>query len=118
MSTQQPNLKLQALSALLRDKSRWPADFGPWNYRNWECCAIGLAYKAGILSTVAFDHEFNLASRDFDAIFAMAPISHSCTTTPEQVADQIDNHLAGRHEATIEARHGWRMAFAVDRVAS
>ena len=86
---------------MLRNPDYWPASFGPWNYAGWSTCAIGLAYQAGLLETAGWNYEFNLPPRDFDAIFAnVGPFA----TTPEHVADRIDNHLTRERERLIENR--------------
>jgi hypothetical protein len=101
MSAPQPNLKLQALSALLRDPERWPASFGPWNYANWSTCACGLAVASGIATNWADD--FGLTQHDFDFVFAViAPGLSTHNTTPEIVAERIDAYLAYKTQARRE----------------
>ena len=115
MSTKQPNLKLQALSALLRNPDRWPASFGPWNYANWSTCACGLAVESGIATDLG--EQFGMAPRDFDHVFAVvAPGLSTADTTPEIVANRIDNYLAAQRAERREMaqrENRWRMMFAV-----
>ena len=96
-------LSASYVSALLRDRSRWPADF-TWDYNDTAHCAIGLLYQLGLIEAditescqLAFKLDMSLT--DVNNIFLQAHWEHNigpCPAgliTPENIADMIDKTL-------------------------
>lgn len=95
------------LSAVLRDRSRWPKGF-EWNYKTCRTCAMGLAYRLktgewlyynGHLATtkrmraIITDGEaISLAT--FRRVFLGLHVFLDRAITPEDVADAIDLAIA------------------------
>ncbi len=98
-----PNL--QNLATVLRHREMWPDGFD-WDYSNCSTCAIGLAWRLGMISrycTHKAAEEFgipdNVATRIF--IWLVRECGERKNVTPEHVADAIDAYLAAA--ATTEA---------------
>ena len=92
---------LEALSWLLRHKEMWPRGF-EWIYRDCHSCAMGLAWTLWresidlpvpeVIAKVFFMEE-SAACR----IFINGAFKHqTLDVTPEMIADDIDEYLAGR----------------------
>lgn len=99
-ATAKPTLGL--LAQALRDHSRWPEEFGEWDYRDPAQCAMGLAKKLWGFETSHMwpgdmAHAFGMKWRDAYDIFVLAHRSVGCVSDqvrPEHVADLIDRYLA------------------------
>ena len=103
-----PVITIQDVSALLRDRSRWPQDF-VWNYRNCATCAMGLIEEYFGVSIPYASHR-----KTYEAVAAVVDISpenanrvfiHAGGATqdmgtilPEDVADVIDKIVAKQVE--------------------
>ena len=95
---------LEALSWLLRHKEMWPRGF-EWNYSSCDTCAMGLAYELWTENCVGANTYwmkkiFNLSEEIARAIFIDAVVGQGrlgfSDITPEMIADDIDEYLAGR----------------------
>ena len=92
---------LATLSAILRDRTRWPADFR-WDYGRCDMCALGMAWRLGFATHPLPSKvmpAFGLSIEDDDAFNLFVGVGsdlgkHQCDVTPEDVADAIDTHLA------------------------
>ncbi len=96
-----PNL--QNLATALRHREMWPTDF-EWSYSSCSTCAIGLAWRLGMISC----HGISAAAREFGIPYNVAfPIflwlGLECgggqNVTPKHVADAIDAYLATVRDA-------------------
>ncbi|CAM6001458.1 unnamed protein product [Sphagnum balticum] len=98
-NTGKPVVTVQDVSALLRDRSRWPLGF-VWNYGQCRYCALGLTTQYfglgyeplhwGQMAKTLGISEYN-ASKAF--IFARRHIGKKrlADVTPEDVADILDS---------------------------
>jgi hypothetical protein len=93
---------LAALSFVLRNRETWPDGF-VWDYRDCLSCAMGLAFRLGMVAgfdTVAMADSFKISQEAARNIFIEAAYHHKLGTmravTPEHVADLIDAHLAAQ----------------------
>jgi hypothetical protein len=89
---------LENLATVLRHRQMWPEGF-EWDYRCCESCALGLAWRLGMISldtihTAAeeFDIPYYVAMRIF--LLLAAKCGGMRDITPEHVADAIDAYLA------------------------
>jgi hypothetical protein len=91
-----PNL--QNLATVLRHREMWPRGF-EWCYSNPSTCAMGLAWRLGMISRTCllsaaeeFGIPFDVAIRIF--LFLGLECGEAKDVTPEHVADAIDAYLA------------------------
>jgi hypothetical protein len=87
---------LQALHDLLLDQSKWPDDFA-WNYDDCESCAIGLAWREGLIDVDrpadAHGYHFGIDHVTAHEIFFTTLDGSYAAVTPEVVAERIANIL-------------------------
>jgi hypothetical protein len=96
---------LQNLATVLRHREMWPEGF-EWNYEKCSTCAMGLAWRLGMISchgiskaAEEFGIPYNVAFRIF--LWLTIERGGGKNVTPEHVADAIDAYLA--EAATTEA---------------
>ncbi len=91
---------LQTLADILRDRSRWPEDFGPWNFSSCSQCAMGLAVamwnRQAYPSCQTMTDMFGIPSTEASKIFCGSLRFYDTprAITPEQIADRIETYLA------------------------
>lgn len=94
--------RLRHLSTVLRDRTQWPGGF-EWNYASCQTCAIGMAFKLGMLSadaqsrySVELDRTFDLTpGQALHIFFDLADANgYRLRVSPEMVADAIDHALS------------------------
>jgi hypothetical protein len=88
--------KLQDLSALLRDESRWPEDF-QWDYGDFNTCAVGLGCRAGLFAPGIRPVDVEAEDLGMDPVSYWGLFVRSGyygDITPEMIADKIDDWLA------------------------
>lgn len=92
---------LEALSWLLRHKEMWPRGF-EWKYANCHKCAMGLAAtlwrkSVDLPTTEVMEKVFFMKEDAAEKIFLDGMFNHNTVdVTPEMIADDIDEYLAGR----------------------
>jgi hypothetical protein len=94
---------LQALSDLLRDRTKWPDTF-IWDFGDFDTCAIGLACRAGLIDRAVRPADVLAADLGIDepAYWRLFVSSNARPTTATDIAERIDLYL--RHRAIPCAR--------------
>ena len=109
MSTKQPDETLhqhaaRELSFILRNRALWPEGF-EWDYSQCETCAMGLAFKLGMVAspqTFFMAERFSMPARVATDIFCWAP-GICADITPEHIADLLDAYADRATAAKVGA---------------
>ena len=114
MSTKQPDETLhqhaaRELSFILRNRALWPEGF-EWDYSDCKACAMGLAFKLGMVSGYYVEHaaeRLGMTTNEANMIFLYAyalrfPKSWE-DITPEHIADLLDAYADRATAAKVGA---------------